>query len=441
MKQKLYKYILFFAGLLSCILLSLPGFGQYKFIRFPDYGSSPQIAEIEKVLDIDYNHTYISLNSEFTMNSNGLTNKFINDLYFDHFLDDELKIKNLDRLNSNKNLIGYNWGTQLQMNFRSKRRGLSFYATFENHYYSEITFHKNFFQLLMFGNRDMAGQDVSLDKQSLTLLKFQNIKAGIAKIWFKKYKVNVLTAGLGINNGQSILSYDIPQATFFTHSNAEYITLDMQMNMQRSDPKSSLFGAENGLGMCLDLSFYHRDANSSFEIKMNNLGFIRWNKQSQQYKKDTLISFDGIEILNIFDVNSEDIQGLTLDSIKNEFGFSKETGAFTGMIPMRGSINYTRYVWNNRLALSMTLINYHFMQINPLIRFEPTYCVNINRSLLCIIPSFEYGGYGKFNWGLGISANIRGKFFMEVKTGYLNGYFNPDNSAGLGSYASIIKTL
>jgi hypothetical protein len=111
------------------------------------------------------------------------------------------------------------------------------------------------------------------------------------------------------------------------------------------------------------------------------------------------------------------------------------------MIPMKGSINYTRYLWNNRLSLSFSVIDYFFLHFNPLIRFEPAYHINIKRSQISISPNIEYGGYGKLNYGLGLSASVNSKFFIEVRTDYLNGYIDLKNSAGLGGYVSIIKTL
>ena len=442
MTRKLMRYTITCAVFMVAFFSATPALCQFKFTAFPNFNSIPQYAgDDQNSLDIDYNHTYLTLTSELNLNSNGITNDFINQFYLGHYLDTELKTQNLNRLKEQKNLIGYNWITQLQINIPSKKRGISYYAAFENHNYEELCFDKNLFQLVFFGNKDLVDQFASLDNQSFSLLKFQQIKAGIVKTWFKRSKVNVFSAGLGINNGQSIMNYEIPEATFFTQSNAEYISLDMQMNMKRSDTMSSRFGAENGLGLSLDLSFYHRDANNSFGISMDNLGFIRWNKQSQYFNKDTLIYFDGIYIDNIFNLDSTTIRLLTADSVSEEFGYSKKSGSFTKMIPMRGSINYTRYFWNNRLALSLSLINYHFLHFNPLIRFEPTYHINIKRSLLSVSPNIEYGGYGRFNYGLGLSANICNKFFIEVRTNYLNGYYDLNNSAGLGGYVSIIKTL
>ena len=441
MTVKLLKHIVFLFCLTAFLLLSSSVYSQYKFTPDPFGHNSPQFSPFENYIDIDYNHPYLSLNSELTGNSNGLTNDFINQFYLGHFLDTDLKTNNLNRLQTQNNLLGYNWITELKVNIPSKHRGLSYFAAFEDHNYYDIYYDKDLYRLVFFGNRDFAGQFMTLGNQSFTIMKFQQIKAGVVKTWFGKSHVNVFSAGLGINNGQTFLNYDIPKATFFTQSNAEYISMDLQMNMHRSDTVSSKFGAENGLGMSLDLSFYHRDAHNSFEIKLQNLGFITWNKHSQYYDKDTSIRFEGVNISNIFNLDAENIHLLTGDSLNNEFVHSDKTARFTNRIPMRGSINYTRYLWHNRLSLSFSLVNYYYLHFNPLICFEPSYKIKIKRSAINISPNVKYGGYGNLNYGLGISASVNSKFYIELRTDYLNGYMDPKNSSGLGGYVSIIKTL
>jgi hypothetical protein len=441
MRRKLLKHILRLAGMLIILFAASSSFGQYTFTTTSNFNSSPQFTADSIATEIDYNHTFLSLNSDANANANGITNEFARQFYLSHYLDTELKTKSLDRLKSGNNLIGYNWSTQLKLNVSTHKTGLGYYVAFENHDYGELRFDKNLFLLVFFGNKDFAGQNVSLDKQSFKLLNFQQLKAGFVKTWFAKSHVNVFSAGLGINNGQSLLSYTIPKATFFTQDNAEYINLDMQMNMKRSDTTSSKFGAENGLGLCLDLYFYHRDAHNSIEIKMEDLGFITWSKYSQHFNKDTIVYFDGIEIDNIFNLDAQNIHLLTGDSLRKEFTLSKETSRFTELIPMKGSITYTRYLCRDRLSLSLCLVNYHFMHFFPQIRFVPSWRIHIKRSLLCVNPELGYGGYGKWNCGLGLTASVNQKFFIELRTGYLNSYVSMKNSAGLGGYVSIIKTL
>ena len=422
-------------------LVCKPAFGQYKF-SYCQLGASPAMfASYELTPEIDYNKMYLDLNSELYLNSNGLTNQFIGDFYRGQYLNNQLKTDNLNRLSTDRNLFGYIFITSLRLNVPDKRHQISFYAAYENHNFMEIKFHQNFFHVVFIGNKDLTDLYTPLDKQSFKILNFQQIKAGIVKTWFKQNGVNVFSAGIGINNGQSILEYDIPNATFFTQKEAEFLSLDMNMNMKRSDTTNTKFGAENGSGVSIDLSFYHRDSRNSIEIKVEDLGFIRWNKNSQQYLKDTLVYFDGFEIKNIIDINAESITGITGDSILNEFAFSDKTKAFTQMIPMKASINYTRYFFKDKLSLSLSLIQYHFLHFNPLIRFVPSYNIPIKKSKICIAPSFEYGGYGRFNCGLGISASVYRKFYIELSTAFLNSYLDSRKAAGLGGYVSIIKTL
>ncbi len=442
MKHNFFKYSIGALSLIIAGFINTPAFCQYKFSNCPYGASSAMLPSGNESYDaIDFSKVYLDLSSEFYLNSNGLTNQFISDFYNGKFLNEPLKTKNLNRLNTQNNLFGYIFNTGLSVNIPAKRNGISYYAAYENHNFMELQFHKNFFNIVFFGNKDFADQYASLDKQSMKILNYQQIKAGIVKTWFKKNSVSVFSAGIGINNGQNILEYNIPKATFFTQKEAEYFSLDMNMSMKRSDTLNSKFGAENGSGLSVDLSYYHRDSRSSFEIKVEDLGYIRWNKNSQQYTKDTLVYFDGIEIKNILDINSQTIKGMSGDSILNAFAFANKTKAFTEMIPMKASINYTRYFFHDKLSLSLSLIEYHFLHFKPLIRFVPSYNIPVKRSKICIAPSFEYGGYGKFNCGLGVSASVYRKFYIELNTGFINAYAGSQNAAGLGAMVSIIKTL
>ncbi len=441
MKKRFIKYTLLSISLLIAELIGTPAFGQYKFTYCPLGTSAPMVAsEHESYQAIDYQKIYLDLTSELYMNSNGLTNQFVSKFYYGSFLDTPLKTQNWNRLNGQHNLLGYFFNSSLRLNVPAKKNGFSYYAAYENHNMMEVKFHEDFFHLIFFGNRDLAGQSATFDKQSFKTMSYQQFKVGVVKTWFKQSKVQVFSAGLGFNNGQSLMEYSIPSASFFTQENAEYLSLDMNVNMRRSDTVRTKFGAENGAGMCLDLSFYQRNPKSSIEVKVEDLGFIRWNNHSQQYKKDTLVYFEGIEIKDIFDLNSATNTGLTQDSIMNEFAFGDQS-AFTEMIPMRASVNYTHYFFNNRLSLSLTLIHYHFLHFNPLIRFVPTYVISIKKSSICIAPNFEYGGYGKFNCGLGISASVKQKFYIELSTAFINSYLDAKKAAGLGGFVSIIKTL
>lgn len=391
--------------------------------------------------NIDDRKYYLSLNSELGFNSDGLSNHFAGAFYKGQFLDSPIKTAALERLNTNNNIIGYLFNTDMYLNIPGKKNSLNFYAGFENHNLIEVNFNQNFFHLFFFGNKDFTNQDLILDDISLTRLNFQQIKAGISKTWQKNDAKYVLVAGLGFNNGQNFMKYEIPYGTVFTQQDAEFIDIDMNIGMKRSDTLNSKFGAENGWGFSADLAYVYQDENNIIQCQLEDMGFIRWKKHSQSYDKDTSIYFDGIEITNLLDINGETISGSGADSILNAFAFSKTNAAFTEMIPLRINFSYKRYLCKRWLSLSLSLNSYLFSEYRPQLRFVPSLNIPIKNSLISISPSLEAGGYGRFNCGLGLSAMVNKKFYIELQSAYINSYLCPKKSAGIGGYISIIKTL
>ncbi|HOV11226.1 MAG TPA: DUF5723 family protein [Bacteroidales bacterium] len=391
--------------------------------------------------NIDTGKYYLSLNSTMEFNSDGLTNNFAASFYNGSFLDNSMKTNALNRLNTNNNILAYLFNTDIYLNIPGKKNNINYYAGFENHNLMEIGFNKNFFQLFFWGNKTFTGQQLSLDDLSYTTLNFQQLKAGISKTWQKNNATYVLTAGVGFNNGQNLMKYEIPYGSLFTQHNAEYLDLNMTIGMKRSDTLHSGFGAENGWGFSADVAYVFRDENNIITCQLEDLGFIRWKKNSQSYSKDTLVHFEGFEISNLFDINGETISGISADSLVNEFAFAKTQDAFSEMIPMRIFISYKRYLFKRWLSLTGSLNSYAFSVYRPQLRLTGSLNIPVKNSVISICPSIEAGGYGRFNCGLGVSAAINKKFYVELQTAYINSYLFPKKSAGLGGFISIIKTL
>ncbi len=392
-------------------------------------------------VNIDDTKYYLSLNSELGVNSNTLTNNFIGTFYKGGFLDHSLKSKALDRLNTYYNILGYSFNTDLYLNIPGKKNNINYYAGFENRNLLELRFNKDLFHLVFFGNADFTNEFLILKNLQLNILNFQQIKAGINKSWRKGESTHVLTAGLGYNNGQNILNYKLPYGSIYTQGEAEFINVQAEIAMKRSDTVNQKFGAENGWGFSADVAYTFSDENNVFHCRFEDLGFIRWKKYSQSYYKDTIIFFDGIELSNLTHISSETISVEGADSIVNAFAFSKKYAAFSQMIPMNLNLGYTRYLCKRRLSLSLNFSHYFFSQYRPRLRFVTSVHIPVKNSVISIFPSAETGGYGRFNFGLGLSAMVNKKFYIEIQTSYLNSYLLPQKSAGAGGVISIIKTL
>lgn len=420
--KKTYKsFILIVVALCG---VSAPGFSQQYYCE-----------------NIDTGKYFLSLNSSLEFNADGPTNYFATAFYEGRFLDNSMKTTALNRLNTNNNLLAYLFNTDIYLHIPGKKSSISYYAGFENHNLMELSFNKNFFHLFFFGNKTFTGQQLSLDDISLTTLNFQQLKAGISKTWQKNDATYILTAGLGFNNGQSLMKYEIPYGVLFTQHNAEYLDLGMTIGMKRSDTLRTGFGAENGWGFSADLAYVFRDENNIITCQLEDLGFIRWKKNSQRYSKDTLVHFDGFEISNLLDISGETIKGISADSLINEFAFSKTQAAFSEMIPMRIFISYKRYFFKRWLSLTCSFNSYAFSVYRPQVRLTGSVNIPVKNSVVSISPSIEAGGYGRFNCGLGVSAAVNKRFYVELQTSYINSYLFPKKSAGLGGFISIIKTL
>ncbi|HNW69574.1 MAG TPA: DUF5723 family protein [Bacteroidales bacterium] len=395
--------------------------------------------------NIDENRYYLSLNSELGFNSNKLNNKFAGSFYKGEFLDHSMKTDALNGLNTTYNVLGFLFNTDLYVNIPGKKnnppRRINYYAGLENHNMMELRFNRNFFQLFFFGNKDFTNQFLILKNLSLNYLNFQQIKVGINKAWQKNNSRHVLTAGIGFNNGQSLQQYELPYGTIYTQKDAEFINLQMELGMKRSDTLNSKFGAENGWGFSADLGYTYQDESNLFQCQLEDIGFIRWKKNSQHYDKDTIVYFDGIEINNLIDISGETISGSSADTILNAFAYAKKNAAFTETIPMKFYLSYKRYFFKRWLSLSVSFNHYFFSLYRPQIRFVPAVNIPVKNSVISISPSIEAGGYGRYNYGLGLSAAINKKFYVEIQTAYLNSYIFPKKSAGLGGFISIIKTL
>ena len=407
-------------------------------VTAPVHYTFSQLYYSENIADSSY---FLSLNSELAFNSNRITNSFAGAFYKGEFLDNEIKTNAAERLWADNNLLGYQFNTNLYLNIPGKKNNLNYYIGLEHRSLMELRFNRNFFQLVFFGNNVFTGDFLVLKGLSLTYLNFQQLKAGINKTWMTKKSKHVLTAGIGFNNGQNLLDYELPYGTLFTQQDAEYLNLDLNIKMQRSDTSNSKFGAENGWGFSADLGYAYQDENNLFEFQLEDIGFIRWKKNSQRYDKDTILYFDGIDMSNLLDIKGETISGSGADSILNAFAFSKTANAFNQMIPMRLYLSYKRFFFKKWLSLSLSMNHYFFSLYKPQLRFVPSVNIPVKNSVISIAPLVEVGGYGRFNCGLGISAMINKKFYIEVQTGYLNAYIRPEKSAGVGGYISIIKTL
>lgn len=428
-----------------CCIFLVSGNHLWAQFSLEEYRPICSVPKFEKqyqiINDVDYNFNYITVDAAFNYAANSIEKSFVQKIYNSNFLDTDAKTHALNKLNSQNNLAGGWFDINAKANFKSKFKNLSYYIGFSNHNYADLKFDKDLFKIIFFGNADMEGQHAEMNQQGFQLLKFQQLKFGITKSWLSQIQIQGISAGLAINNGQQLLSFQSSGADFFTHPNAEQLDLQLKLSMNRSDTLRSSFGTENGLGISGDFYYFFRDCKNFFSVSVNDFGFIKWNKFSQQYSKDTLISFEGIEIKNIFNLNGENVQTISGDSLNNEFVYARNQNSFLKMIPSKVAINYVRFFLKNKISLSAEISKYLFLSSAITYIFAPAYHVQFKKSDLHLSVIASYGGYSKFDLGGAISANFNSKFFFEIKSEHLYSLLSKTHQLGAGIQVALIKSF
>ncbi len=386
-------------------------------------------------------HNVISLDANLEVNSTAVTNQFMYDFYNGKFLTDELKKDNSARM-KDYNLLGYRFDAALTFRVSdTANRNSGFFGTLEQHDRIELSFDKEFFDLYFFGNAQYTDQFVHINNVGMNMITYQQLKAGFYES-FGKDNRHTLGLAVGFVKGQKNLDVDVKQATLFTQKDAMFIALDADMSLRRSDSASSDLKAMNGAGASVDVFWSVTDNHkNNFRISLSDLGFIKWSSRSQQYSRDTLYHFDGFEVKDMLDIGATTFTGKTKDSILNEFSFADKHGTYDMWLPMQFNISYNRLFLKDRFLLSAMVRHEFFSKYKPQVIIKPAYCYRWKKSELRLAAILMMRGYGTFNAGAEITANIANSFFLQLGTGYLNAYLNPQNAAGIGGYFSIAKSF
>ncbi|MBC8146457.1 MAG: hypothetical protein H8E98_00555, partial [Bacteroidetes bacterium] len=192
-------------------------------------------------------------------------------------------------------------------------------------------------------------------------------------------------------------------------------------------------------GTSLDFFYLYDNLNGDkllFEVE--NFGFIRWNKSSNSFSKDSTYQFEGWPIDNILNVRDDEFENLKSDTLVSEFAFDKVSKPYSSFIPLKIQFSYTRKIIGDKLSLTASVKEIFFSAFKPYFILKPNYYFHPKIGISALVT---YGGYGGFNSGIEINIqNIKG-FTLSVGSNFINSYIYPENSAGQGGYITLYKTF
>lgn len=412
------------------------------FILFGCGLFTPAFAQKDSIAPFDKGTHHLYFSTTFDLNASSLTNDLIGQYYKGAYLPDELRTRNSNRMNDN-NTAGYSLDGGLYYFFAPNhyKGKFGYYIGVEEHSFAEISFRKSFFDLLFFGNEPYSDQFVKFDNMKLNIMAYQQVKAGVFKVFKGKNGMHQLGWAFGFNIGQKNLCIDVRKASLFTQKDGEYVALDMDMDVFKTDSNSEGFGSFNGYGGAMDFSYNYTDLKQhEFQLRLSNLGYIRWDGFPDNFTRDTTVKFDGFEA-DIFDLDQPMFNSDFGDSLTQAIIGSDHQGAYVSKLPLEIDVIYTYYVNGTPFTLTTEAKHRFFSVYKPFISFSPGYRIFIKKSSLNINPIMTYGGYGSWNFGLNMKAQINGRTFLGLGTSTLNSIISPRSSAGLSGFFTLYQSL
>lgn len=380
---------------------------------------------------------------DLTLNSSALTNQFIDTYINGGFINQELKDKNYNRMKSS-NVIGFNNDMKVSYFFKPSNSffstsNLGLFFAVENHNLIEIKFEKELFNLIFNGNSQFTGMTVDFNNMLFRQLNYQQFKFGMFKNINGTSAQHIIGAAIAINKGQNELTANIDKAALFTQEYGEYLKLDLKMDVQRTDTNNSKLLAFNGIGTSLDFFYIYDNAKGDkllFEIE--NFGFIRWNKMSNSFAKDSAYRFEGWPIDNILNVRDDEFDNFKSDTLVSEFAFDKASKSYSSFLPMKIQFSYTKEIISEKLSLTASAKEIIFSAFKPYFLIKPNYYFHPNIGISGLVT---YGGYGGFNSGLEINIRDIKGFNLTVGSNFIYSYLYPETYAGQGGYLRLYKTF
>lgn len=247
--------------------------------------------------------TRIEASSLINYGSTNLNNEFIQKLLFGGRIEKSIKDKALDKIN-NKGRFGVEVNYNLKyVNLKDtlfhKLPNYNYYIGFGSYTNVSASYTADLFSTAFYGNKQFENQTAQLGRSSFVSTKFEKITVGLVS------KDKKTSYGVSLIIGDRINSYNFRKADMFTHTDGTNISMDYDGTVKLSDDNNTgSFMTFSGAGIGLDYS----KTFMKHKLEITNFGFSIWSKNTKYSNLAKQYEFDGVEIDNILQVTSEELE-------------------------------------------------------------------------------------------------------------------------------------
>jgi len=393
-------------------------------------------AQDSLVVQKKYEQT-IELLGEGFLNSNTITNDFILSFYRGGFIDSILKEDATEKILSNNRFGGASkLGFTYSYHSLDGNNKPTFSFSFFDRQYLDMKFSDDLFNTIFYGNKMFAGKTAALGNFSLNLLRYQQFRFG----WDWKGDVTHGSYGIAFSllSGEQNISIKTPTADLFTADDGTYLDFSLAMDVYQTDTANKKFFAQNGMGLSTDFYYelpyivWKKPGTIIFEVK--DLGFIRWNSNSMHYSADSSYHYNGIDVSDLFNLDSNTTQ-FSVDSVIDK-NTKFEKGQYTTNIPFTLDI-HTKSYYGKQIAFEKGIICWFNTSAKPYYYAKLHFIFGRKKSA-DIAYIAAYGGYGRFNAGLEAKIDFAKHYSIHVIDNYLFSAI-AQTSYGMGLYLKLVR--
>jgi hypothetical protein len=287
-------------------------------------------------------------------------------------------------------------------------------------------FSEDLFRVVFRGNSGYKGSRAIFDQGRAEYLRYQQMGIGIF------HKKTLSGISIGYVNGQDYFLSKLDKASLYTSSAGDSLALAYQANIWQSDTSSRVFLSGSGAGAALAMQWRLPFAGGGGYLMMDvrDLGFIHFSDQTVNYRADSVFTYTGIDISDVFDSDNVFKAPVPQDSLS----YSSAKLSHTIWLPAK-----------IRLALlrELGLRDFYEIAVTAITREEFVPEIMLSYFFLpsdrwVLGASARYGGFGAFRAGLQAEYVSGTGFYLRCGIEDLAGMFQPE-AKGRGLQLAISK--
>lgn len=388
---------------IAALLIALIGYqvnGQNLFVPF--YYDTIEEKGLELQFDAEVNYA-----------ASRLRNDFMDKFLFGGHIDEDLKVKTFDRLYANNTIGLVGNGTVSFRDYKSvlfkKKPRYSYQISYGYHAMAGGSYGKDVFELAFFGNQGTQGRTMDLNNLQFNFQTFHKLSFGF---FDKKSKSSV---ALSYIHGTNYIDFSLFEGNVVTDANTDNIDLVLDGHFHSSNNRKGFY-APNGWGLGLDFDIivpikWFKEKKAFFQIKAQNIGFIRWNENSSVYQKDSVYNYSGFEIDDLFNFSGI-FSGET--DIMDSLNIREENKVITGWLPASFSFGKIYDIHND--AKFQSIFGIHILTQGG---FRPIgYAGFVYKPVKWFYTGAHlmYGGYGQLRGGIQLNFRAKDKYAFHIST-------------------------